>query len=153
MADVTLKYKGATIGELSETGNKTIETAGKYCEADILLEYLKPESEPWDLIIKPSEDIGRSADGGWPTAFNYVVSQMQSSGLPVDKGFFLSLLSSDRQTYGVYCFCAINATKRPDNVMRYGSNLIITEQNVSSNPTQWSTILFSGNEYGVKIGG
>lgn len=43
MADVTLKYKGATIGELSETGNKTIETAGKYCEADILLEYEKPQ--------------------------------------------------------------------------------------------------------------
>ena len=41
MADVTLKYKGATIGELSESGNKTIETAGKYCEADILLEYQK----------------------------------------------------------------------------------------------------------------
>ena len=41
MADVTLKYKGATIGELSDTGNKTIETAGKYCDADILLEYVK----------------------------------------------------------------------------------------------------------------
>ena len=41
MADVTLKYKGATIGELSESGSKTIETAGKYCEADILLEYVK----------------------------------------------------------------------------------------------------------------
>lgn len=41
MADVTLKYKGATIAELSESGNKTIETAGKYCEADILLEYEK----------------------------------------------------------------------------------------------------------------
>lgn len=44
MADVTLKYKGATIGELSESGSKTLETAGKYCEADILLEYVKPES-------------------------------------------------------------------------------------------------------------
>ena len=42
MADVTLKYKGATIGELSESGNKTIKTAGKYCEADILAEYVKP---------------------------------------------------------------------------------------------------------------
>jgi len=41
MADVTLKYKGATISELSESGSKTIETAGKYCEADILLEYMK----------------------------------------------------------------------------------------------------------------
>ena len=43
MADVTLKYKGATISELSESGSKTIETAGKYCEADILLEYVKPQ--------------------------------------------------------------------------------------------------------------
>lgn len=41
MADVTLKYKGDTIAELSASGNKTIETAGKYCEADILLEYVK----------------------------------------------------------------------------------------------------------------
>lgn len=41
MADVTLTYKGATIGELSESGSKTLETAGKYCEADILLEYVK----------------------------------------------------------------------------------------------------------------
>ena len=38
MADVTLTYKGATIGELSESGNKIIKTAGKYCEADILLD-------------------------------------------------------------------------------------------------------------------
>lgn len=41
MADVTLTYKGDTIAELSESGSKTIETAGKYCEADILLEYVK----------------------------------------------------------------------------------------------------------------
>ena len=43
MADVTLTYKGATIGELSESGNKTIKTAGKYCEDDILLDYVRPE--------------------------------------------------------------------------------------------------------------
>ena len=43
MADVTLTYKGSTIGELSESGNKTLKTAGKYCDADILLEYAKPE--------------------------------------------------------------------------------------------------------------
>lgn len=41
MADVTLTYKGDTIAELSETGNKIIETGGTYCEADILLEYVK----------------------------------------------------------------------------------------------------------------
>ena len=50
MADVTLKYKGAAIGELSETGNKTIETAGKYCDADILLEYVKSGGKITNLI-------------------------------------------------------------------------------------------------------
>lgn len=54
MADVTLKYKGATIGELSESGSKTIETAGKYCEADILLEYEKPQGGG-DEIQLPAE--------------------------------------------------------------------------------------------------
>ena len=49
MADVTLKYKGATIGELSESGSKTIETAGKYCEADISLEYVKPSGGNHEL--------------------------------------------------------------------------------------------------------
>lgn len=39
MADVTLTYKGQTILELSATGTKTIKTAGKYCEDDILLVY------------------------------------------------------------------------------------------------------------------
>ena len=41
MADVTLTYKGQNILELSESGNKTIKTAGKYCEADVLLSYVK----------------------------------------------------------------------------------------------------------------
>lgn len=42
MADVTLTYKGTTIAELSESGNKTLRTAGKFCEADIGVEYVKP---------------------------------------------------------------------------------------------------------------
>ena len=42
MADVTLTYKGSTIAELSDTGSKTLNTAGKYCEADIALSYVKP---------------------------------------------------------------------------------------------------------------
>lgn len=49
MADVTLTYKGATIGELSESGNKNIKTAGKYCEADISLDYVKPG--PGDNVV------------------------------------------------------------------------------------------------------
>ena len=41
MADVELSYKGSTIGSLSASGSMTIETAGKYCDADIDLTYTK----------------------------------------------------------------------------------------------------------------
>ena len=53
MADVTLTYKGNTIAELSASGNKTIETAGKYCEADIGLTYVQPSgNNGW---VKPAD--------------------------------------------------------------------------------------------------
>lgn len=42
MADVTVKYKGNPIVEMTESGTKTLKTAGKYCEADISVEYAKP---------------------------------------------------------------------------------------------------------------
>lgn len=42
MADLTINYKGQSIVELSESGTKTLKTAGKYCEGDITVEYAKP---------------------------------------------------------------------------------------------------------------
>ena len=42
MADLTIKFKGQPITELSESGTKTLKTAGKYCEDDIAVEYAKP---------------------------------------------------------------------------------------------------------------
>lgn len=62
MADVTLTYKGATIGELSETGNKTIKTAGKYCEADILLGYVKT---PSGIVLPPNILDGSDWEAGY----------------------------------------------------------------------------------------
>ena len=53
MADVTLTYKGNTIAEMSDTGTKTLKTAGKYCEGDIGVSYIKPSSGGSDeLAIK-----------------------------------------------------------------------------------------------------
>ena len=42
MADVTLTYKGSTIAEMDASGSKTLNTAGKYCEGDIGVSYVKP---------------------------------------------------------------------------------------------------------------
>ena len=38
---VTVKYKGNSIAELTESGTKTLKTSGKYCEADIVVENTK----------------------------------------------------------------------------------------------------------------
>ena len=42
MSDLTIKYKGNPIVEMTDTGTKTLKTAGKYCEDDIAVEYAKP---------------------------------------------------------------------------------------------------------------
>ena len=52
MADVTLTYKGNTIAEMSDTGTKTLKTAGKYCEGDIGVNYVKPSSGGSDELVK-----------------------------------------------------------------------------------------------------
>lgn len=66
MADVTLTYKGQSILELSESGNKTIKTAGKYCESDISLAYVKSGGGSGYNILKgssqPSATIGQDGD-------------------------------------------------------------------------------------------
>lgn len=41
MADVEIKYKGASIAALDASGTKTLKTAGKYCEDDITVSYTK----------------------------------------------------------------------------------------------------------------
>ena len=42
MADLTIRFKGQPIVEMTDTGTKTLKTAGKYCEDDITVEYSKP---------------------------------------------------------------------------------------------------------------
>lgn len=42
MADLTIKYKGQPVLEMTESGTKTLKTAGKYCEGDVVVEYAKP---------------------------------------------------------------------------------------------------------------
>ena len=42
MSDLTIKYKDQPIAEMTDSGTKTLKTAGKYCEGDISVEYAKP---------------------------------------------------------------------------------------------------------------
>lgn len=42
MADLTIRFKGQPVLEMTESGTKTLKTAGKYCDGDIIVEYAKP---------------------------------------------------------------------------------------------------------------
>ena len=44
MSGVSIKYKNSTIATIEDTGSKTLKTQGKYCEGDILVEYVAPAS-------------------------------------------------------------------------------------------------------------
>ena len=50
MADVTIKYKGETIAEMSGTSEKTLKTGGTYCEDDIEIAYA-PRSRTYEVTI------------------------------------------------------------------------------------------------------
>lgn len=41
MAGVTIGYKGETIATIQGSGSKTLKTEGKYCEADITVDYVQ----------------------------------------------------------------------------------------------------------------
>ena len=59
----TIKYKGGTIAELTETGTKTLKTSGKYCEADIVVENTQDGgTQVTDGIVVKARDTG-----GFPT--------------------------------------------------------------------------------------
>lgn len=55
MADVEITYNNNKIVELSESGIKTLKTAGKYCEDDIVLEYVKPAASSTYIVISSIE--------------------------------------------------------------------------------------------------
>lgn len=88
---VNVKYKNNSIAELADTGTKTLKTAGKYCEADIVVENTKDggatitdgivikardtEGYPTEVDIYCSSGVfdnvvcGRAAEGNRDTRF------------------------------------------------------------------------------------
>lgn len=56
MADVTVKYKGNTITEMSAESTKTLQTSGKYCEDNIEINYVPP-------VATGSNDVVGTLDG------------------------------------------------------------------------------------------
>lgn len=64
---VNIKYKNNSIAELTDTGTKTLKTAGKYCEADIVVENTKDGGTTITdgIVIKARDTDGK------PTAVTF----------------------------------------------------------------------------------
>lgn len=60
MSAVDILYKGASIAGLDDTGSKTLLTSGKYCEADIEVEYNKPPTLLLPYAIRPDAELIKS---------------------------------------------------------------------------------------------
>ena len=54
MADVSINYKGVAISEMSESGTKTLNTSGTYCEGDISVIYTKQLNRKSYKITHPT---------------------------------------------------------------------------------------------------
>lgn len=55
MADVNIAYKGASIATMDASGSKTLNTQGKYCEGDIIVQYTDPEKPTQTKSVTPTE--------------------------------------------------------------------------------------------------
>lgn len=53
MVDVIITYKGTTVAGMDNSGTKTLKTAGKYCEGDIAVSYIKPTP----MLPDPSKPV------------------------------------------------------------------------------------------------
>ena len=81
---VTVSYKGNTIASMSSTGSKTLQTAGKYCEADIQLSY---QSEPMPNCRKYTGTISQDIVGSGVSTGALLVNSPEVAAHYADPGF------------------------------------------------------------------
>ena len=109
MADGEITYKGSKIVEMSASGTKTLETAGKYCEDDLELKYTSPGGGGATLITKNISANGTynassdSADG-----YSQVTVAVPNTytagdeGKVVSSGALVSQSSTTKNANGTY---------------------------------------------------
>lgn len=123
MADVTLTYKGNTIAELSDSGSKTIQTAGKYCEDDIGLTYVSPGGGG---AVLPS--FMNHLESGTFTVESGTDKNIELSGISLPKGiiifsngFDLTSAKADKPLLGAYAAFYVAGS----DVLTPGSNYYV----------------------------
>ena len=122
MADLTIKFKGQPIVEMTESGTKTLKTAGKYCEGDIKVEYAKPAgggaTEPY--IEEVYDSSGNLIDA---TLHGYTI--IRSYAFYYCSSLALTSLPSGITSIGDYAFQSCSSlalTSLPSGITSIGSS-------------------------------
>lgn len=68
MADIEVIYKGATIKSISASGSTTLETAGKYCEDDITIDYAQPSGSSYVKLAETELTLNTTNTSAAPVA-------------------------------------------------------------------------------------
>lgn len=122
MSDITISYKGNSIATMDASGTKTLLTEGKYCEDDIEIAYVKPQSgdQTWystvgdlykeEMIIPSSTQYRYARDGfNGATHLKKFIQDSPNGGSDSDYGLFrncnnLEEVWCSHPTYANYCF-------------------------------------------------
>lgn len=121
MADVNIRYKGSTIAELSDSGSKTLQTSGKYCEDDISFVYTKPGvrykyyevtvsekvSGNWASLVAADDDIAEHMyDNTFGVAWNCLTAPTAAactrSGMYTNAPMGWNGADASTNVYGMY---------------------------------------------------
>lgn len=125
MSDINITYNGSAIAAMNESGTKTLKTGGKYCQNDIVVEYVKPMSGgatnlkmfiytiaanvsgKWQILVEANADIAEHLnDSSFGVAWNCLTAPSAQtstrSGIYTNAPMSLEMSDGSKVNYGYY---------------------------------------------------
>lgn len=116
---VNIKYKNNSIAKLTDTGTKTLKTAGKYCEDDIIVENTKDGGGATEPFVEETYD----SSGNLKTAILHGYPVVRSAMFQNCTTLIGVLISDGVTSIGDYAFSycsSLTSMKIPDSVVSIG---------------------------------
>lgn len=125
MSDVSISYKNNVIATMDASGSKVLGTKGKYCEDDIEIDYVKPESGGSSgIVLLASGSFTKTSESG-----QNMYIPVEYSGTP----YFFYVVADEilADTAQSYCFIGLNTTFPGAEYLQNGKGGITSGVNAS----------------------